>query len=152
MNALSSGKSSKQKPLARKYDHRPRRNGGIVILLLIVLLVVGTLTHQAVRTLWLLRKNQDQQARIAQARELLEVGKQYDKSFAELVSSRQEVGLTFVVPVGQEYGRLALVPAGNTSPEGNSSSLWVAKFPVNAQGEELSGSVTIVVSCERQAK
>jgi hypothetical protein len=121
------------------------REGGVVILLLAIILLVGLLTHQTVRTLWILRRSQDQQSRIQQATQLLEIGRSIDQRGLPIDAQSPPI----VVQVGEEYGRLEAV---NQSAENGSRGLWVAKLPVDASGNVSPEKLPITVSCERSTK
>jgi Na+-transporting NADH:ubiquinone oxidoreductase subunit NqrC len=138
---------------------RHRRSGASTILVLTVMLLVGLFIQQSVRSMWLLRRGQDQSQQIAQARELLELAKILDarasrESAEQLQLLKQQ---PIIVPVLIHFGRLEWID--NTPSDGNSGSdndrssgRWVAKLPVDAQGVEVPGLPVISVSSEESAR
>ena len=122
-----------------------KRKGTAVFVLMVVLLIVGLLVQQAVRTLWTFRRSQQQQLRIAQARELLEIGKQLHKAIG---SDRiQELDPSpVIVAVGDQFGRIELQ---RETGDGLKKSYWIAKLPVDQSGNELHDRNTVTVSYER---
>lgn len=124
---------------------RKLRTGNSVIMLLVVLLLVGLLTHQTVRSLWILRRSQDHQLKIQQANQLIELGRSLDQQ-SQLTSGNAGQMSSWVVQVGSQYGKLEIV---EQSAESGSRSLWIAKLPVDANGVEFPNQVAVTVSCER---
>lgn len=122
-----------------------KRKGTAVFVLLVVLLIVGLLVQQAVRTLWTFRRSQQQQLRIAQARELLEIGKQLDKAVGS-DRSQELVQSPIIVAVGDQFGRIDLQ---HETGDGPKKSFWIAKLPVDQRGNELLDRNTVTVSYER---
>jgi hypothetical protein len=123
---------------------RNSRTGSVVIMLLVVILLVGILTQQTVRSLWILRRSQDYQFKIQQANQLLELGRSLDRR-PDLIDNTQQQ-LPLIVQVGSDYARLEAI---DQKAENGNRSIWVAKLPVDAAGMELPNQVPIVVSCER---
>lgn len=121
------------------------RAGSAVIMLLVVLLLIGLLTQQTVRTLWILRRSQDHQFKIQQAKQLLELGLSLDRQSRRTANTLEKLA-PLIVKVGDEYGRLEVL---DQSSEGGLRSLWVAKLPVDVNGAELPHQVAVAVSCER---
>lgn len=122
-----------------------QRNGTAVFVLMVVLLIVGLLVQQAVRTLWTFRRSQQQQLRIAQARELLEIAKQLDKAIGS-DRSQEPAQSPIIVAVGDQFGRIELQ---HEIDDGQKKSFWIAKLPVDQSGNELLDRNTVTVSYER---
>ncbi len=121
------------------------RKGTAVFVLMVVLLIVGLLVQQSVRTLWTFRRSQQQQLQIAQARELLEIGKQLDKSVGpDRIQERAQSPI--IVSVGNQFGRIELQSETGDGPK---KSYWIAKLPVDQSGNEIRDQNTITVSYER---
>ncbi len=125
--------------------HMSRRKGTAVFVLMVVLLIVGLLVQQSVRTLWTFRRSQQQQLQIAQARELLEIGKQLDKSIGpDRIQERAQSPI--IVSVGNQFGRIELLSETGDGPK---KSYWIAKLPVDQSGNEILDQNTVTVSYER---
>jgi hypothetical protein len=124
-------------------------------LVLVVLALVGLLTYQSVHTLLIIRRGQSQQARIAQVRELLDLAKQFEKSSNQKESIRPGQ-FSIILPVGDEYGKLELLPANVPEKEdqerSGQNSVWIAKLPVDSQGNEIAGRSPVVASLERLSR
>jgi len=112
------------------------RRGATVVAVLVVLFIVCLLAHQTVKTMFLLRRGQDDSLKIAQAREILELGRQLERrldgNLEQLTSS------PVIVEMGMEFGKLVF------SPNGRITATW----PVDSSGEDLPHQLPTVVSWE----
>ncbi len=68
---------------SRHKQRRPRRTASVVIAVLVVILLVGMLSVQTIQTLALVRRADDDRAKIMQAKELSELARAIDWSTAE---------------------------------------------------------------------
>ncbi len=128
------------------------RAGSILMVVLVVLMIAGMLSYQSMRTLLMVRKSHSQQAQVAQARELLDLARQLEQSQSqrELI---QPGRYAVVLQVGDQFGKLELVYAIQAvqggQREADAQTMWIAKLPVDSQGNEITGQSTVVVSSER---
>lgn len=151
------------------------RNGATVLAVLIILSIVCLLAHQTVRTMVLLRRGQDNATRIAQAYEVLELGRDIERRFRS--QTERLTSGPFVVKLSQEFAKLDFVteefkPAGpgheqessDTSNDSRNEASptdanqetsnkpiirITATWPVDSQGVELPNRFPIVVSWEK---
>ena len=156
--------------------HRPCigiRGGATVMAVLIVLSIVCLLAHQTVRTLFLLRQGQSYSAKIAQAQEVLELGRQLERQLEGNID--RLISGPVIVEIGQEYAKLVFsveqpptpeemgtsgtadgrdresekkVPEASTGARRQSSTRISATWPVDSLGKEFPNQVPIVVTWE----
>lgn len=105
---------------------RRMRHGSLLICVMVVLLLVGLVVTQTVQTMLVLRRSDESQSTLHQARELLEVG----KLLADQVKQTEE----FTIEVTREESGLVLVEL--PTQVGEETRVRVtAKYPVGSDRE-----------------
>lgn len=122
--------SNQQRPLSR-------RVASAIIPALVVILLVGMLSMQVIQTLALVRRGDDDRAKIMQARELSEYARGIDWNATESQSFTMHI--PDAVRIGSEPETQPAIferqSVADNSETGNSTARIVVRFPADKPGE-----------------
>ena len=124
-----------------RYSTQPRlsqRSASVIIPVLVVILIVGLLSVQTIQTLGLIRRGDDDRAKIIQAKELNELARSIDWSTTESQSFTLQIP-DAVRTVGEPETQAATLErqtvADNPETANSKMARIVVRFPANAPGE-----------------
>lgn len=119
-----------------KNQSKKRRAAAVIVCVLVVILLVGLLSMQALQTLSLIRRGDNDRAKIQQAREVIELGRRIDWNAAESGT------ITLQIPESSNAelnaSRPAVLERQLNETESNSASRLVVRFPAGEAGETTS--------------
>ena len=110
-----------------------RRRASVVTCVLVVLLLVTLMSMQTVQTLSLIRRGDNDRAKIMQAREVLELGRHVDWSQAE--SKTVQLDIPDGTLVAASATRPAVLEDQSSNSETSSAARFIARFPAGEPGE-----------------
>lgn len=110
-----------------------RRTASVIVCVLVVILLVGMLSAQTVQTLAVIRRGDDDRAKIIQARELIEFVQAIDWNSAESKSLTMQIPDS-VSQVGEPEVNTAILER-QTSADNPEVARIVVRFPADKPGE-----------------
>ena len=117
----------------RRQPKKTQRSASVIVCVLVVILLVGMLSVQTIQTLALIRRGDNERAKIIQARELSELAQAIDWTTTEGQSFTMQIP-DKLIRVGEQATQTAIIER-QTLAENPHAARIIVRFPADCPGE-----------------